>query len=121
MAEPGRGRTIAVWVVSALLAALYVFAGVSKLSGAPEAVEGFARAGYPGWFRLLIGVIEVIAGVGLLIPRVAFYAAGVLGVVMIGAINTIVWSGDLGPVVMVPIACLALLGVVAFLRRRQTQ
>jgi uncharacterized membrane protein YphA (DoxX/SURF4 family) len=114
MTEAGRGRTIAVWVLSLLLAALYVFAGAPKLLGAADAVEGFTRSGYPGWFRLLIGGIEVGAGIALLMPRVALYAAGLLGVVMIGAIYTHVSSGI--PGVMAPIICLALLTVVAYLR-----
>jgi uncharacterized membrane protein YphA (DoxX/SURF4 family) len=117
MAGAGRGRAIALWVMSGLLAALYVFAGAMKLAGGAEVVAEFARLGYPGWFRLAIGLVEVAAGIGLLIPTLAFYAAGVLGVVMIGAIYTIVISGDLGPSIMIPVVCLALLALVAYLRR----
>ena len=115
MATGGRGKTIAVWVLSALLAALYVFAGLPKLIGAAEAVEGFTRFGYPGWFRVLIGFIEVTGGIALLVPRFAFYAAGALGVVMIGAIYTAITRA--APGVGVPIACLVLLAIVASLRR----
>jgi uncharacterized membrane protein YphA (DoxX/SURF4 family) len=117
MAGTGRGRRIALWVLSGLLAALYVSAGVPKLIGVPEFVEGFARMGYPSWFRLLIGGIEVVAGLALLVPRLAFYAAGALGVIMIGAIYTTVISGELGLGILVPIVCLGLLALVAYLRR----
>lgn len=102
-----------VWVLSALLTALYLFAGVPKVIGAGEAVEGFAHLGYPAWFRVLIGLIEVTGGIALLIPRVAFYAAGALGAVMIGAI----YVTGAAPGVAVPIVCLVLLAVVAYLRR----
>jgi putative oxidoreductase len=115
MADTTRVKTIAVWILSVALAALYLFAGIPKLMGAASAVEGFARLGYPGWFRVLIGLLEVAAGIGLLIPRAAFYAAGVLGVVMIGAAYTHVTSGTPGTIF--PILCLALLTLVAYLRR----
>jgi putative oxidoreductase len=114
MAE-GRGKTIVVWVLSVLLAALYVFAGTPKIMGAADAVEGFTRFGYPGWFRVLIGVIEVVGGIGLLVPRLAFYAAGALGAVMIGAAYTQVTHAV--PGVAIPITCLIVLSVVAYLRR----
>lgn len=109
-----RGR-IATLVLSGLLALLYVAAGVPKVVGVESAVTGFENFGYPTWFRLLIGVIEIGGGIGLLMPRVAFYAAGALGVVMIGAAYTITVHGE--PGVAIPIVCLVLLAIVAYLRR----
>jgi uncharacterized membrane protein YphA (DoxX/SURF4 family) len=78
-------------------------------------VTGFHNMGYPAWFRVVIGVIEIGGGVGLLIPRLAFYAAGALGVVMIGAAYTLVVHGE--PGVAMPIVCLLLLATVAYRRR----
>jgi len=115
MAEAGRGKTIATWVLSGLLTALYVLAGAPKILGLGDAVEGFAKFGYPAWFRILIGLVEVGGGLALLVPPLAFYAAGLLGVVMIGAAYTHVTNSV--PGVYVPIVCLALLAVVASLRR----
>ena len=109
-----RGR-IATLVLSGLLALLYVAAGIPKVIGAESAVTGFQSMGYPAWFRLLIGVIEIGGGVALLIPRLAFYAAGSLGVVMIGAAYTLVMHRE--PGVAIPIVCLLLLSIVAYLRR----
>jgi putative oxidoreductase len=114
MAESGRATRIAIWILSGLLAALFLFAGVPKILGIGEAGQHFAEWGYPAWFRILIGVIEVSGGIGLLISGVAFYAAGALGVVMIGAIYTILTTGT--PGVAIPIVCLLLLGVIAYLR-----
>jgi len=115
MAEAGRGKTIAVWVLSALLAALFLFAGGQKLVGAGGTVEHFADWGYPPWFRLLIGLIEVAGGLALLVPSVAFYAAGALGVVMIGAIYTLLTKS--APGIPAPIVCLLALAFIASLRR----
>ena len=45
--------------------------------------------GYPGWFTYVIGVLEVCGAVGILFPRVAHYAASGLGVIMCGALYTV--------------------------------
>ena len=51
-------------------------------------VELFDKVGLGQWFRYLTGLLEVAGGIGLLIPRYAFYAALLLVIVMIGAIIT---------------------------------
>jgi uncharacterized membrane protein YphA (DoxX/SURF4 family) len=48
----------------------------------------FRTWGYPDHFYLLIGAIEVVGGIGLLIPRVASASGVVLSVVMIAAAIT---------------------------------
>ena len=83
-----KGRSTTVWVVSVLLAALYLFTGGTKLAGMQMAVEEFARYGYPDWFRLVVGAAEVTGAVLLLVPRAALYGAIMLSVVMIGATVT---------------------------------
>jgi len=110
-----RGTAIILWVLSALLAALYLYTGVPKILGVGEAVQGFQRFGYPVWFRVLIGVVEVGGALGLLLPPVAFYAAGALGVVMIGATYTHLVKGITGATI--PIVCLFVLAAIAYLRR----
>lgn len=115
MAETGRGKTIAVWVLSALLTLLFLFAGGQKILGAAEPTEHFAQWGYPTWFRVLIGLIEVGGGLALLVPSVAFYAAGALGAVMIGAIYTHLTRA--APGIPVPIVCLLVLVFIALSRR----
>jgi hypothetical protein len=48
----------------------------------------FRTWGYPDHFYLVIGAIEVIGGVGLLLPRTASVSGIVLAAVMIGAAIT---------------------------------
>lgn len=115
MAETSRGTTIAAWVLSVLLGLLFLFAGSQKLLGAAEPAQHFAQWGYASWFRILIGLIEVGGGLTLLVPRVAFYAAGALGVVMVGAIYTLLMNA--APGVPIPIVCLILLAFIAYARR----
>jgi putative oxidoreductase len=76
------------WFLQIGSAAMFVFAGFLKLSGAPLMVQQFAVIGLGQWFRYLTGSIEVVSAVMLLIPSVAAYGATALAVTMIGAVAT---------------------------------
>ena len=106
-------QSTVMWGLTVLLAALFVFAGAGKLIGMKDVVEGFERLGYPTWFRLLIGIIEVICGVGLVVPKFAIDAASFLIVIMLGALITTIVAGES---VIVPLVVLILVGIVAALR-----
>ncbi len=79
-----------IWVPGAswLLAAMFLMAGATKLMGADMHVESFARWGYPDWFRLAIGTVEVTAAVLLVIPATAVLGAALISTVMAGATFT---------------------------------
>lgn len=102
MAEMSRNRKIALWVLSGLLTALYLFAGGMKLSGRPEVVANFTRYGHSDAFRLFIGAAEVSGAIGLWIPRLAFWAAIGLILIMLGAVYAHVTNGEnpVGPIVI---------------------
>jgi len=95
-AGPARGKAlrIAQWIVSILLAAEFAFASKPKLIGDEQAVQGFQKAGFPSWFLLFIGVAELAGAVGLLIPKLRFWAATGLSLIMIGAVVTHARNGD---------------------------
>jgi len=88
MTQSGKAGRIAVWLLSALLAALFLVAGLPKLLGAPGHVEHFAKWGYPGWFRPVVRTVEVVSAVLLLIPRLAYLGAAGISVIMAGATYT---------------------------------
>lgn len=106
-------QSTTMWALSVLLAALFVFAGSVKLFGTEDVVNGFRELGYPSWFRILIGLIEVICGVALLVPKVAIDAASFLIIIMLGAILTVLFAGQS---VIPPVITLILLGSIAALR-----
>ena len=85
---PTRRRigNIALWVLQALLAALFVWSGVAKLFAITGTVEGFDKIGWGQWFRYFIGALEFAGGLGLLIPRLISLAALGLAVIMVGAV-----------------------------------
>jgi uncharacterized membrane protein YphA (DoxX/SURF4 family) len=114
-AAHGKGRLIILWILSVLTALAFIVAGGSKLAGVPAMVALFDKVGVGQWFRYFTGVVELTAGIGLLVPRYAFYAALALVVVMVGAIiaQLTVLAGS-------PAAPLALLffnGIIAYLRK----
>jgi putative oxidoreductase len=110
-----RLKTIGTWVLQLLLAVLMAGPGWQKFTS-PTWERMFSRWGFPDHFYLVIGAIEVVGGVGLLIPRVATYSAIVLMVVMIGAAVTQLTVGGRNGVGEIVFA--ALLGVIAYARRR---
>jgi hypothetical protein len=52
----------------------------------------------------------------LLVPRAAFFGAGALAVVMVGAVFTLLRAGEV-PQAAVPLVCLGLLALVGYARR----
>jgi uncharacterized membrane protein YphA (DoxX/SURF4 family) len=106
----GRAAAIALWSVQAGSAALFLFAGVSKLTGAAAMVQTFEAVGLGQWFRYLTGGIEVVSAVLLLVPSLAFFGALALIPTMIGAIITHVFVVGGSPV-PAAVLLLATLGI----------
>ena len=116
---PGsRRKAVALRVAAALLGCLFVLSGAMKFV-IPDAAEQFARYGYPDWFRVLIGVVEVGGGLLLLVPRTTFYAAAALAVIMVGAVFTHLRHGEV-PQAAVPFVLLLLLVLVGYASRPRT-
>ena len=84
------------WILSIFLAFVFVAVGASKLVG-PSSVhwaERFQRWGYPTGSSYVIGILEIVAGIAILIPRWRRMAAAALMLIMIGALCTHVLHGE---------------------------
>lgn len=94
-------RMLAVWVVAIVLAVAFVAVGLSKLEGASAMrwSERFQDWGYPANAQYVVGVLEVLGGLGVLIPRWRRAASGMLGVVMIGALCTHVLHAEFARII----------------------
>jgi putative oxidoreductase len=81
---------VLVWTCAIVLALAIVFAGVTKLEGASAIrwTERFTRWGYPAGTSAVVGVLEILGGLGVLIPRWRRPAALLLAVLMLGAVCT---------------------------------
>ena len=111
-----RNRTILLWVLQILLAALFLMSSIPKLTSHPRAVEMFENYGYPDNFYLLVGAIELLGAFCLLIPKVAGYGASALMVIMIGASLTHLVNVEV-PRVLLTGTLMILLALVGWVRR----
>lgn len=110
-----RARTLGTWVLSALLALMFLAAGLPKLFMVQAWIHKFANWGYPGWSLFVIGFVEVAGAILLLTPKLARYGALFLAAVMFGAAFTHLRSGE-GLQVLRPVICLVFLGLLVWLR-----
>jgi len=119
--------TYALWIVQGLLAALFLFAGGTKLvlpldvlmsMGSPNQIH------LPGWFVRFIGVVEVLGALGLILPGLLRIRPGLtplaaagLVIIMIGAtVLTLVADGVASA--LIPLAVGLLSAFVAYGRWR---
>lgn len=71
-----------------MLIMVFARAGLDKFDSTSGWSRAFAHWGYPAWFRVLIGVLEVAAALLLLWPRTAVHGAAIIIVVMLGGVGT---------------------------------
>lgn len=111
---------IAVTVISVWLAITFVGAGGTKLLGMRTHVESFRRWGYPPWFRVTIGVVEVGAAAALLtglwVEWLTVAGGLVIGGVMLGAVYTHTIRASEIPQIVAPVVLGALAAAVIVLR-----
>jgi uncharacterized membrane protein YphA (DoxX/SURF4 family) len=95
----------ALWIVQGLLAAVFLFAGGTKLVLSLETLNSMSnQTPLPGLFLRFIGVAEVLGAIGLILPgllriRPALtpLAAAGLVIIMIGATALTLAAGDVAP------------------------
>ena len=61
-------RKVIYWATTGVLALLSLFAAFTYLSGAQEAVTGFAHVGYPQQLRYLLGIAKLLGAITLIVP-----------------------------------------------------
>ena len=80
------------------------------------APKSLARWGYPNGFYIVVGVLEAIAGVAVVIPRLATYGALLAMAIMFAAALSGVLHGDMR-YVTAPLSYFVACGAIAWLRR----
>ena len=114
---------IVLWILQVLLAAAFLAHGWLFLSPPPEVVEQM-NATLPRWFQLFLGVMEVLAGVGLTLPGmtrilpwlVTWAAVGVM-IVTVSATVLHVVRGEMSSA-GITLILLAMATFVAYMRHR---
>ena len=90
-------KEVALWIIALFLALVCLRSGLMKMPGVPGVqfwIQDFQRWGYPDWFRLVVGISELVSMLLLLVPRIAGYGASLFSVVMLGAIFTHATHGE---------------------------
>ena len=114
---------IVLWIVQALLALLFLFAGGTKLILSSEQMQAMGSPNQivlPGLLIRFIGVCEVLGALGLILPGLfrirpglTPLAAAGLFIIMVGAIATTLMSGEVAPALF-PLVMAILLAFVVY-------
>ena len=110
----------AVWLLSLYLIYNFLPRAYMKLTSADMMFGAFASWGYPSWLVYVVGVLELVAPLILLVPRVAKFGAGILALLMIAVIGTHVAAGQIDAI-KEPIALLVMSISVLLLRLEITR
>jgi uncharacterized membrane protein YphA (DoxX/SURF4 family) len=104
-------------ILQAILGLGFLMFGFMKF-GSKQMVEGFKHYGYPGWFRVFTGMVEVLSAVlviaGIWNETLAAWGGLFIVATMFGAIFTHIKIKDTVQQMMMPIILL-ILGLVVLL------
>src|SRR5688572_32519478 len=114
---------IVLWILQVLLALAFFAHGVLFLFPPPE-IAAMMNASLPRWFQLFLGVAEILAAVGLILPGltrilpwlVTWAAVGIM-IVMVSATIYHVVRGEIGSAATT-LLLLAMAAFVAYMRHR---
>ena len=108
------------WILPAVAGLLFIAVGLVKFVG-PAWPANFARWGYPAYAYAVVGIVEVVGGLALLVPRFRVHAAVGLATVMVGAIATAALHGEPRFVRTASIYLLMVVAILSTSRRRGRQ
>jgi putative oxidoreductase len=109
--------------LSLVLGFWFVGSGMTKLLRVESQVQNFERWGYPDWFLILTGVIELTAAILLIVSvvygRVATIGALLIAGVMCGALYIRIANDDAVSTIIPPLVLLIVAVIVAWFRRNE--
>ena len=121
--EEGTVMNIVLWVFQVLLAVVF-FAHGAMMVAPPAAIAAQMNASLPRWFQLFLGIAELLAAVGLVLPALTrikpwlvSWAAGGIIIVMVSATLYHLVRGEVSSAVTTLIL-LAMAVFVAYMRSR---
>jgi hypothetical protein len=119
MTTPSKGRKIAYWITTGIVALGTAFSGVMSLINPPELAVVYETLGYPLYLAVLIGVAKLLAALTLVVPRfprLKEWAYAGLVIDMIGAFYSHVMVSDPAQSIASPLVFLTLTMASYFLR-----
>jgi hypothetical protein len=113
--EDSMSRKLPYWISTALLA-LALLGSLSYLTGSEQVVQGFAKAGYPQYLRIVLGVAKPVAAIVLLLPGLPLLKEWAYAGVTFALVMATISAYSVGDPWYLPLVLLALL-VVSYLTR----
>lgn len=105
-------------ILAMILAALFATAGVVNLARLGAVKRDFARWGYPAWFPLFCGALELLSATLLLGKQTSALGLALAGAIMIGALFTLLRNREpfahLAPALIFSALVIATAGVRLF-------
>ena len=99
------------YVILALLVLLAVSSGMTKIMLMQQDVDFFGQYGFTNPTLILFGVIQLIGGILLAIPRARVIGAIVVAITFVISAIVLAMAGNV-PVTIVTLLCVALLGFI---------
>ncbi len=81
---PSKWATTAIWALRVFLGLIFLYIGVTKLTGTANTVEYFAAIGWGQWFRYLTGILDIVGAALLFVPKWTYFGA----IVLAGSVGT---------------------------------
>jgi|SRR3989344_6242472 len=104
-------------IIKYILVVAFLGFGLSKFLMPEMMKEAFRVWGYPDWFRIVVGVGEIGAGLLLLLPKCTKIISGLLALEMVGAMITHIRVGQFEQ--LPPAIVMFILSSVLFLKLRK--
>ena len=111
-------RFVGTWLPAVLLVLIFVPQGLAKFNDSSGWAQAFRVWGYPDWFRITVGTLELLAAVLLIAGRTAALGAITIILIMLGAMAThLIFEG--GRHMTSEVVPLTLATIVLVIRRKQ--
>jgi hypothetical protein len=117
---PSRAANVGLWTLQVLLAAVYAFSALGKLTAEAQNVAGFAAMGLGNTGMYIIGALELAGAIAMFVPVLTGLAAACFVALMIGAVILTAAIGG-GVLVAIPATVLVVAAIVAWGRRDSTR
>lgn len=103
-------RKIAYWSTTAIVA-VALLGSLTYLTGSEQVVSGFAKAGYPQYLRIVLGIAKPVAALVLLLPGLPLLKEWAYAGVTFALVMATISAYSIGEMWALPLALLALLAV----------
>lgn len=106
-----KGKNIAYWITTGLVAAAYIFGGIVDIGRGPQVVDGMKHLGYPVYVALILGIWKVLAALAIVAPRLPLlkeWAYAGMFFNLTGAAASHAFSGDTAGNIITPLVLLLL-------------